>query len=220
MEMPKMDTTDLNAVERDAFRATADDGLWDLLIASVVAMFAIAPLLSGSLGDFWSSAVFLPVYVAVYLAIRLVRERFVAPRVGVVEYGPERKERLTRFGAVLLALNVIAVTLGGIAFLMFDSSVVDPIVFPIVLSLIVLAGSSLAAWQLGIPRLFLYGVMLALGPLIGEWLWRQGSVSHHGFPLVFGIAAAVIAVSGLVRFARVTRERPAADDPRTAGNGV
>lgn len=44
-----MTITDLKVTERNAFRATADDGLWDLMIASVVAMFAIAPLLSGSL---------------------------------------------------------------------------------------------------------------------------------------------------------------------------
>ena len=215
-----MTITDLKVTERNAFRATADDGLWDLMIASFVAMFAIAPLLSGSLGDFWSSAVFLPVWGAIYLAIRLVRERFVVPRVGIVEYGPGRKRRLTRFGVILLALNVIALSLGVIAFLMFDSRAVDPVVFPIVLSLIVLAGSSLAAWQLEIPRLLLYGILLALGPLVGEWLWRHGLVSHHGFPIVFGVAAVVIAVSGLLRFVRVTGGNRAADEPRTAGNGV
>lgn len=215
-----MNTTDLKVTERDAFRATADDGLWDLMIASIVAMFAIAPLLSGSLGDFWSSAIFLAPLAGIYLAIRLVRERFVVPRVGIVEYGADRKRRLTRFGVILLALNVIALSLGVIAFLMFESSAVDPVVFPIVLSLIVLAGSSLAAWQLEIPRLFLYGILLALGPLIGEWLWRQGLVSHHGFPVVFGIAAVVIAASGLLRFVRVTGGNRATDDPRTAGNGV
>jgi len=215
-----MNTTDLKVTERDAFRATADDGLWDLMIASVVAMFAIAPLLSGSLGDFWSSAIFLAPLAAIYLAIRLVRERFVVPRVGIVEYGADRKRRLTRFGVILLALNVIALSLGVIAFLMFESSAVDPVVFPIVLSLIVLAGSSLAAWQLEIPRLFLYGILLAVGPLVGEWLWRQDLVTHHGFPVVFGFAAVVIAVSGVLRFARVTGGNRAADDPRTAGNGV
>lgn len=215
-----MNITDLKAAERDAFRATADDGLWDLMIASVVAMFAIAPLLSGSMGDFWSSAIFLPIWGVIYLAIRRVRDRVVVPRVGTVEYGLERKRRLKTFGVVLMAVNVIALVLGTVAFLTFDSGAVNPGVYPIVLSLVVLAGSSLAAWQLEIPRLFLYGVLLATGPLIGEWLWRQGLVSHHGFPVVFGVAAIVIAVSGLLRFARVTNGRRPGADPRAAGNDV
>ena len=215
-----MDTTDLKAVERDAFRATADDGLWDLLVASMVAMFAIAPLLSGSLGDYWSSAIFLPVFGAVYFAIRLVRERVVVPRVGVVEYGPGRNKRLKTFGVVMMIVNVFALVVGAIAFAAFERSVVDPVVFPIILSLIVLTGSSLAAWQLEIPRFFFYGILLAVGTLVGEWLWRQGLVSHHGFPVVFGVAAVVIAVSGLLRFARVTSGSRSVDGPRTAGNGV
>ena len=55
-----MTSNDLAAAERRGFRSVVDTGLWDVMLASVVAMFAIAPLLSVRLGDFWSSAVFVP----------------------------------------------------------------------------------------------------------------------------------------------------------------
>ena len=50
----------LREAERKAFRITHNDGLWDVLLGCYALMFVIAPYLSTSLGDFWSSAVFLP----------------------------------------------------------------------------------------------------------------------------------------------------------------
>ena len=50
----------LKEAERKAFRTKYDDGLWDILLGCFFSMFAIAPFLSASLGDFWSSAVFVP----------------------------------------------------------------------------------------------------------------------------------------------------------------
>ena len=50
----------LREAERKAFRSRYNDGLWDILLGCFFLMFVIAPYLSASLGDFWSSAVFLP----------------------------------------------------------------------------------------------------------------------------------------------------------------
>jgi hypothetical protein len=50
----------LKEAEKKAFKTSFDDGLWDILIGSFFLEFAIAPLISASLGDFWSSVVFLP----------------------------------------------------------------------------------------------------------------------------------------------------------------
>jgi len=42
---------DLQETERGTFRAAADLGIWDILIAAFLSMFAFAPLLSGRLGE-------------------------------------------------------------------------------------------------------------------------------------------------------------------------
>lgn len=60
----------MKEAERKVFRTVANDRLWGLLLGSFFLMFAIAPLLSVHIGDFWSSAVFLPVWGALYLVIQ------------------------------------------------------------------------------------------------------------------------------------------------------
>ncbi|MDH5372789.1 MAG: hypothetical protein OEX97_07585, partial [Acidimicrobiia bacterium] len=62
-----MTDQDLKALEQDTFRTVTDDGLWDVLIATVFANLAIAPLLSEDLGDFWSSALLAPIWLVTYL---------------------------------------------------------------------------------------------------------------------------------------------------------
>ena len=211
-----MTSDDLKATERRVFRTAVDHGLWDVFIASVVAMLAIAPLLSGTMGDFWSSAVFLPIWGGVYLAIRLIRERVVVPRVGLVRFGPSRKQRLWRFTVVMLVFNVVAALLGVAASIALQRDVGGPLI-PIMFPLLLLVGFSLAAYFLEIPRLFFYGVLLAAAPLIGEWLFRRGLVSHHGYPVVFAVAAGVIAAAGVIRFVRLIRSvGPVGEGPSPA----
>jgi hypothetical protein len=210
---------DLKRVERSTFRAAADTGLWDTLLASVFAFLAIGPLLSGRLGDFWSSAVFVPVWAGVYLIIRIVHTRVVVPRVGIIEVGPRRRARLHRFVWIMVAVNVVAFALGIFAAtrstLGQDSE--TQFVYPLALALTLLSGFSLAAYFLEIPRLFFYGVLVAGAPLVGEGLFQRGYASHHGFPVAFGAAAAIIFVSGLVRFWRVLPRRMAGSEELPQG---
>ncbi len=206
--MTEFTSPDLRAEERSAYRAATDTGLWDILISSVVALFAVAPLLSAKLGDFWSSAVFVPVWAVVYLGIRLAKDRFVTPRVGEVRWGSARRSRLKKLGVAMLVVNVLALGLGVLAFLATERGYADLWVMPIPFGLIVLVLFSLLAYAESIPRFFIYGLVLAVSPVIGELLFRQGLASHHGFPVVFGIVAIGIALIGLFRLGRILKMRP------------
>jgi hypothetical protein len=195
-----MTEQDLKDLERATFRATTDSGLWDMVLASVIAMLAIAPLLSPYLGDFWSAAVFLPVWAVVFVAIHLVQRRIILPRIGHVEFAPSRKKRLAGLSIIMLVVNVIALVLGFVAYGRGGQG--DAAAFAMGLPLTFLLGGSLVALFLEIPRVFVYGVLLASAAVIGEALWSRGMVSHHGFPVMFGTCAVVILVSGIVRFVR------------------
>lgn len=196
----------LKEAERKVFRTTANDGLWDVFLGSFFLMFAVAPYLSESLGDFWSSAVFLPLWGLVYLVIRLIRKYVVTPRVGVVKFGRARKAKLAKFTVVMLVLNVLAFLLGLIAALSFGE--IPGQVTSIIFGMILLVGFSVAAYFLDLARLYIYGLLVGLAPVVGEWLWNQGYAAHHGFPITFGIAAGIMILVGLSLFGRFLYDNP------------
>lgn len=205
-----MTNADLKRIERDTFRAAMDTGLWDIFLASFFAIFAIAPHLSVHLGDWWSAAVFVPVWVLVYVIIRIVHTRVVIPRVGLIEVGARRRGRMKWFTSIMLVANVVVFAVG-----IYAATRATPgqgPVFPYMFSLMLLLMFSTAAYFLDIPRFFFYGVLLAGAPLVGEELWQRGYVSHHGFPVVFGVAATFIFVSGLVRFWRILPRKMAGSE--------
>jgi hypothetical protein len=201
---------DLRELERRTFRKATDDGLWDILISSFVAAFAIGPLLSETLGDLWSSAIFLPIWLALSLAARVVRSRILAPRLGTVRMGADRRRRMHRLGVALLCVNIVACAIGIAVAIGAQQGRIDleGLGFPLMFSLVILAVFSFVAYAVSIPRYALYGLILAIAPLLGEWLWRHDLASHHGYPIVFGVAAAVIFTVGVARLAVLVRRHP------------
>lgn len=196
----------LEEAERKVFKSTFQDGLWDIFIGCIILEFAIAPFLSRSLGDFWSSAVFLPFWAVIFLAIWLVRKYVVTPRVGMVEFGSWRKTRLIKFNVVMLVVCLIALILGILSVLSFAA--VPGWIHIARFSLIILVVFSVAAYFLNFTRLHLYGVLIALSPLVGEWLYVYIKVPHHGFPITFGITAGITILVGLVKFIHLLRDYP------------
>jgi hypothetical protein len=196
----------LKDLEKDVFQKTFQDGIVDIQIGSVLLIFVIAPFLSPFLGDFWSSVIFLPFWGAIFVGLRVLRKRVIKPRVGVVEYGEYRKSRLKKISLVILAINILALLLGLGSFFYF--SLFPGWIYPLQLSIILLVGFSLAGYMLEFPRLYLYGIMTALAPVIGEILYAKLGVSHHGFPVTFGFSASVMIFTGLVILLRLLRKFP------------
>jgi hypothetical protein len=196
----------LRDAERKAFRTTYNDGLVDIFLGCFLLIFVIAPYLSASLGDLWSSAVFLPFWALVYLAIRLIRRYVVTPRIGTARFGQARRARLARFTVVMLAINAVALVLGFVAALSFGR--VPGQMISIAVGMVLLMGFSIAAYSLDFNRLYIYALLVGLSPLVGEWLWARGYATHHGFPITFGISAGAMIVVGLAVFVRLLLDNP------------
>jgi hypothetical protein len=196
----------LKEAERRAFTISFDDGLWDIFLGCFFLEFVIAPFLSPFLGDFWSSVIFLPFWGLVYLAIWLIRKYIVKPRIGTVKFGPARTAKLKKFTIVMLLVNTFVFILGVIAFL--SVGVVSGQIYPAILGLTLLIAFSLAAYFLDFPRLYIYGLLLALSPLVGEWLFTHGYASHHGWPITFGVTCGIMILTGLIIFIRFLRNNP------------
>ena len=196
----------LKEAERKVFKTTFNDGLWDIFLGCFFLTFVIVLYLSSILGDFWSSVVQLPLWALVYLAIWLTRRYVVTPRMGRVSFGQVRKAKLAKFTVVMLVVNAVALILGLIAALSFGS--IPGQMISLIFGLILLMGFSLAAYLLDFNRLFIYGLLVGLSPLVGEWLWSNGYASHHGFPITFGTSAGIMILTGLVIFVRLLRDNP------------
>jgi hypothetical protein len=199
----------MKGAERKVFQASINDGLWDIMLGSVFLMFAVAPFLSVRLGDFWSSAVFLPFWGLLYLGLRRIRRRVINPRIGSVSFGKARRVILTRFNYVMLAANLILLVLGFVA--ATYASRIPGLLMSIAFGLVLMAGFTFAAFYLGIGRLYVYGLMIGVAPVIGEWLWSHHLVSHHGFPVTFGTISGIMIFSGIILLLRLVRRYPAVD---------
>ena len=206
----------IKEADRKVFRTSLDDGLVDILISSVVLMFALAPFLSVYFGDFWSSAIFLPFWGAVYLIMLWTRKNVIKPRAGVVKYGPLRKKKMTLFTGIMLTLNVVFFILGLVAF-------VTPSgrgwTITLAFAGMVLISFSLAGYFLDVTRFYMYGLLLSGGFFVGEWLYQTFGVSHHGYPIVFGISAVVIFLIGLYKLFTFVQDNPLPTDDQVQWEG-
>ena len=196
----------LKDLEKSVFRSSIQDGIIDIQIGSYLLIFAIAPLLSIYLGDFWSSMVFLPFWGAIFLILRTVRKKMIQPRIGVIEYGSYRKKKLTRLNIVILVFNVAALVLGILSFFQFAK--LPDWIISLRLSIILLVGFSLAGYMLEFTRLYIYGILIAAAPLVGEYLYQNHGFSHHGFPVTFGVLAALMSITGIIIIIRILNTYP------------
>jgi hypothetical protein len=206
MEVAMPQPISLKEAEKKAFITATNDGLWDIFLGCFFLIFVIAPNLSASLGDFWSSFIFLPFWGLVFLGIRLIRKFAIIPRAGVVKFGQARKSRLMKVSRLMLVINILALFFGLMAAV--NIGIVPGQMYSITLGLILLVGFSIAAYYLNFNRLYVYGFLIGLAPLVGEWLWTRGYVTHHGFPITFGIVSGIMILVGLAIFVSFLHDNP------------
>ena len=196
----------LDKLETKIFTTTYQDGLLDMFLGIILLQFAIGPLLTDiGFSDFEASAVFIPVWFIALFIFFIIKRFITKPRIGNIKPGPVRKTKIVKFNIILFVILFAAFLIG---LLYEDFSHQINFLFPMTFSMIILVLASVSAYYLNIMRLYYYGIMIAIAPLIGEFLWNLGLVSHHGFPLVFGISSFVLIAAGLNLFIRFLHNYP------------
>jgi hypothetical protein len=204
----------LKELERKAFRSTFQDGLWDVFLGLLLLNMGGGTLLGGSgIPPFWSM-VGLTAFAAVVLILFWVGKKYVtAPRIGLVEFGPQRKSKLRRVRVVLF----LSVLMGLLMFLwglgawsgrlpyLLGELPIPAYVWAV--QCVVVFG--VAAYFMDVTHFYLYGVLYALPFPLGILLARNTDLTGAlSMAITFGAAGGILVLIGVVLFVRFLRRYP------------
>ena len=195
---------DLKQIERKAWRACFQDGIWEIFFGAFLIGIAFSPMLP-DIGIPTPLNFFLPLSAALIL---WAGKRFVtAPRLGFVEFGPKRKAdrkklRVVMIVAFLATLALLILTVTNV-FQPAMQNVLGGYAFPTALGLFVLMVFSITAYFKDYLRLYVYGVMMSAGAFLAVLLGQIPA----GL-IVFGATGAIILLIGLVLLVLFLRKYP------------
>ena len=201
-----MRTSDsLRDIERQAYRSTFEDGIYDSLFGSLFLILAWVPVLE----EVGISQTYAYLLGLVPIVVAMLGKRYITvPRLGAVEFGPRRKSRrrlVWLIGAVVLFLQaplLLTFAADGLLAGMTANAGISVAMVLVVAPLIVIA-----AYFLDYPRMYIYAAVLMFGTFHSAFLH-----DFIGMPLntliSFGVPGAVIFVFGLVLLYRFVTEYP------------
>jgi hypothetical protein len=214
-DLPEL--SDLRAVEKKAFKATFEDGVWDLYLGVMLLPLLIFPFVHYVLNAdmVWALLAMMLIYTLGFAGFRWLKKHVTQPRLGMIQPGPSRRKKLH----TLRMVGVVAVV--AVIALVLLTALANPLtqitVFGISLETVILGiplifwkftflaiiGSGLAAWLLDFPRLLLYGVLLGIAiPVDSVYFSESGWMP-------FTALTALLAISiGLVYLVRFLRRYP------------
>jgi len=197
-------TANLASLERRAWRSTFDDGLFDLLLGSML-------LLNGLGSVVPDSRVLYPFYFALIGAFWILKWRVVLPRAGAARFAPARRRRKALAAGVLLVATIVGsaataiMVMGGPAAEWLRA---HPAVMNAGFPALVLAVFSALALLLDVARIHLIGVASAVG--FGTDLWLGSGIG-------FLVAGVLVSLIGLRLFAGFLGSHPRPDPGSGAG---
>ena len=211
--------------ERKAFRlSTSQDGLYDFFFGTYTILLSLMPWLDeNGLSTPWNVILTMGLGFLILLGIILIKKYVVAPRIGQVRYGADRKKRMKRLAIVMAVLFLLTLVLFG----MTVSAIYlrEPIfngfngaidwIFPLDIvhtaaGIFIFAVFSLIGYMNDYPRLYLYGFLFGLGYVVSTVLQDMtGNPLYWPYALA-GLTAAVI---GIILFIRFLRDYPPPQEP-------
>ena len=187
-----MEHINLHEIEKQTYRLTFQDGLYDMTYGTLLIIFAIAPILREIIYLWYIVFMIIPAPLILILGKRYIT----MPRIGIVKFGLERnkaKNKIHLLTAILFPITVIVVILTFIG--MFNVRVTGYIV-PLGTGLFALVLLSSIAYILNYSHFYLYAISIGLGipltellePLLGE---------PYDYLFSFGISGIIILSYGI-----------------------
>ena len=220
-------TLDLKTAERKAFQlSTSQDGLYDVFIGSYIVLESAAPWLDeNGLRTPWNVILVLVLGLLILTGVLLLKKFIVAPRIGQVRYGPERKQRMKRLALGMVIIFLLTLALFGMtvsAIYFREPTFSGPIEWSFPLDIVHTAAAififtifSVIAYMNDYTRFYLYGFLFGLGYIVSTTLQ---DITGNPFYWPWALAGLVAVITGLVLFVRFLRDYPLQPQPVLEGN--
>ena len=213
---------DLKAIERKAFRSVHQDGLWDIYLGGLMLVLSLFFAIPESGEGELTYMVIALLGVAVVFAVFQLGKRYITtPRMGQVQFGPERQKRKITLGWIMGAY--VLVTLGIVLFSLYvwnssaSGQTVDLAMTPSLGRVLVASVAALIAGTstlvISYFREFVRGYYIALLMGLGFFFTLLLDMT---VPMI--IAGVLILVPGLVLFVNFLRQHPLPPQEAHHGN--
>ena len=203
---------DLKSLEKKAYRAVFNDGLWDLFIGLIILSMGLSTLLGSllNLPEFLNTIIpVLVLNIIAFLVFYLGKKFITIPRIGFVKFGPKRKSKQQKLKLILFAFFILNIILLFLPFTGLISNIpLKPLLLTLILGMGVLTFPfCVVAYFLDFTRLYYYAFFAGLGFFLTELLYPiVGSPLDTLFS--YGITGVVIVVIGLYYFIRFLKKYP------------
>ncbi|MCJ7813778.1 hypothetical protein MUP95_10740, partial [bacterium] len=134
--------------------------------------------------------------------------KITVPRIGFMKASKPRRKKVSSLVWLLLFLFVIGILSG--MFYLYISKRIDQIkwFFPALFCFIFFLSFSAASFLLNVYRFLIYGIIIAVLIPVGEILFSKGYLSHHGYPVIFGITTTIIIFTGIGKLVTFIKKYP------------
>jgi hypothetical protein len=177
---------DLGKIEKKAWTAYFQDGLWDIFIASMMLTMAIRTL---------TDNVWFTLGMFIGFPIMVIGKKFITiPRLGFAKFGPKREAKRMKL-LIVIFLAVISTCILLLLPLVGQKPSKDASSLFMAIFLMVVFSS--IAYFLDFNRLYIYGLMFA----VNEIVWgRFGEPTGPYLILIFGVIVLIIGLIILFSF--------------------
>ena len=211
--------TNLEELERDAFRRFYDDGIFDVYMGSMLIMMGIAAVITDRMDSGLADGfVTLGLALAVTIPLLLWRRHLLRTRLGEFKPGPERRRKIRGTRLVLLGSVVLGVVVFGVTAAVLNSDPSPDVlgaVVPLVwfFNAVIVLGAM--AYFLDVPRFYFHGVIFGLAMPLLIWPDLLWDVKMEPW-IAFGLPGLVVALVGVRKLIDFLREYPAPADAELA----
>ena len=194
---------DLKKVEKQTYRFTFTDGIYDMAYGSLIFFIAIAPILREILYPSYIIFLILPPSLIILLGTRFIT----VPRIGIVRFNQKRIKSRKKIGILIAILFPITVVMVVLTYLGLYNIKVGGYIVPVGAGVFVIILLSLIAYILDYPHFYLYAISIGLGiPLATLLKPIFGDPMHY--ILSFGISGTLILIYGAITLIRFIKKYP------------